>query len=153
MGLKRLRPVDHANGRRSPRYAPLEGPCSSRNSEDSVVGATVLGAAMMAPSLEFHPLANIFPLLEGEPFNELVADIRAHGLREPIVLLSKKILDGRNRHLACLAAQREPLFVDYFGASRPQQAAGGLPGVGRHSASAGGRISPREWRSDKYRNQ
>ena len=28
-------------------------------------------------SLEFHPLANIFPLLEGEEFDQLVESIRA----------------------------------------------------------------------------
>jgi ParB-like chromosome segregation protein Spo0J len=63
----------------------------------------------------FHPLAEIFPLMEGEPFNELVADIRAHGLREPIMLYEGKVLDGCNRQRACLEAGREPLFRDYLG--------------------------------------
>jgi len=58
--------------------------------------------------LEFHPLANIFPLMEGEEFEALVADIGANGQHEPIVLYEGKILDGRNRYRACLAANAEP---------------------------------------------
>jgi len=66
-------------------------------------------------NFEFHPLANIFPLIDGTAFDELVGDIREHGLHEPIVVFEDKILDGRNRYRACEAAGLEPTFTVYTG--------------------------------------
>jgi N6-adenosine-specific RNA methylase IME4 len=65
--------------------------------------------------IEFHPLAAIFPLVEGAEFDEIAADIRKHGLHEPIVVFEDKILDGRNRYRACEAAGIEPTFTVYTG--------------------------------------
>jgi len=57
--------------------------------------------------LEFHPLASVFPLIEGEEFEELVASIAERGVDEPIWLYEDTILDGRNRYRAARAAGRE----------------------------------------------
>ena len=68
--------------------------------------------------IEFHPLANIFPLIEGEDFEKLVADVRQHGLIEPITLLGRQILDGRNRYRACVAAKILPESLDEITATQ-----------------------------------
>jgi hypothetical protein len=69
----------------------------------------------VSDTLSYHPLANIFPLLEGEEFDALVEDIRQHGQRAPIVPYQKQILDGRNRHRACLEAGIACWLEEYDG--------------------------------------
>jgi ParB-like chromosome segregation protein Spo0J len=51
-------------------------------------------------NLGYHRLATIFPLIEGDAFEELKASIKENRIREPIVLFEGKILDGRNRYRA-----------------------------------------------------
>lgn len=65
--------------------------------------------------LEFHPLANIFPIIEGDEFNGLVEDIRAHGVREPIWLYDGQIIDGRNRYRASDIAGVDCPLREYMG--------------------------------------
>lgn len=60
---------------------------------------------------QYHEVANIFPLMSGEEFDELKADIKQNGLLEPIWLHPDGcIIDGRNRHRACLDTGVEPKF-------------------------------------------
>jgi N6-adenosine-specific RNA methylase IME4 len=66
-------------------------------------------------AMQFHPIADVFPLIQGSEFDQLVEDIQQFGLREPIVLLNDMILDGRNRWRACLVAQVEPHFEAFPG--------------------------------------
>jgi phage N-6-adenine-methyltransferase len=66
-----------------------------------------------------HPAAELFPFMSDEELAELAADIRAHGLLEPIVLLDGLVLDGRNRLRACEAAGVQPRFVEWDGSGDP----------------------------------
>ena len=66
---------------------------------------------------EFHEVANIFPMMQGEEFAALKADIETNGLREPIWLHPDgRIIDGRNRYLACCELGIEPEYHTWNGA-------------------------------------
>lgn len=65
--------------------------------------------------MEFHEAANIFPLLEGDEYRKLRDDIKANGLIEPIWTYEGKILDGRNRYIACLDCGVTPKYRQYEG--------------------------------------
>lgn len=65
--------------------------------------------------IEFHPIAELFPMMQGREFEELVEDVRSHGLLEPVWLYEGKVLDGRNRMRACNASGLDPEFREYDG--------------------------------------
>lgn len=72
--------------------------------------------------IPFHPYADLFPLIEGPDFDELVADIRAKRLQSKIEIYQGRIIDGRNRYRACCVIKpdfsrtTDPLcFADYGG--------------------------------------
>ena len=64
---------------------------------------------------ELHPLCSLFPRIVDNDFHALVEDIRANGLREPIILHDGMILDGGNRYRACEVAGVEPNFMTFGG--------------------------------------
>ncbi len=68
--------------------------------------------------MDFHPLAEMLPLMEGDAFAELVADIKEHGLREPVMVFEGKVLDGRNRIRACDEIGIQP-DLEYFKGDDP----------------------------------
>jgi hypothetical protein len=65
----------------------------------------------------FHPLADIFPLMEGDTFDELAGDMQRRGFRPqfPIVTFEDQIIDGRNRARAADKASVEPNYTEFQG--------------------------------------
>jgi len=61
----------------------------------------------------WHEWSNLFPLLAKDELLNLSQDIRIHGLQNEIVLLDGKVLDGRNRLLACTLANVKPRFREF----------------------------------------
>lgn len=62
-----------------------------------------------------HPVADLFPLLEEEEMEALATDIKENGLIHPILILGRKLIEGRNRFLACKKAEIEPRFKELRG--------------------------------------
>lgn len=62
--------------------------------------------------LPVHPAAEKFPMLPDDELQELAADIKTNGLKEPIVVAEVNgetvLVDGRNRREACRLAEVAP---------------------------------------------
>jgi hypothetical protein len=68
-------------------------------------------------NMDFHPIANVWPLMDDDKLSELAEDIRENGLINPIWTYEGKVLDGRNRYKACLLASVKATFTEYKGDS------------------------------------
>ncbi len=65
--------------------------------------------------MKFHPVTNIFPMMSEDEFNDLMENIKKHGLMEPIWAWKGEIIDGRNRYLACTKTGVKPEFREWDG--------------------------------------
>ena len=81
------------------------------DSTSSVGKQFLLNGVHMQP----HELAELFPMMTCTEMQDLVLDIKAKGQLNPIITLQGKILDGRNRYLACQELGIQPVFVEYSG--------------------------------------
>jgi hypothetical protein len=62
--------------------------------------------------LEFHESLKDIPLMPLHERDALADDIAKHKQLFPIILLGGKIIDGRNRYLACLSRNIEPKTIE-----------------------------------------
>lgn len=62
--------------------------------------------------MKFHDASKLFPQMQGEDFEALKRDIKAHGQQEPIYRYEGAILDGRNRLRACKELGLDPWIDD-----------------------------------------
>jgi ParB-like chromosome segregation protein Spo0J len=63
-----------------------------------------------------HPVADLFPMMADDELDELATDIQERGLLHPVVLDHEgRVLDGRNRLVACERVGIEPTFETYDG--------------------------------------
>ncbi len=69
--------------------------------------------------LQLHAACKLFPQIPDDELQQLADDIRANGLRNPVVLLDGKVLDGRNRLAACEIAGVDPRFEKWDGQGSP----------------------------------
>ena len=66
---------------------------------------------------QLHPLCTLFPRMVGAEFDALCSDIKANGLRSPVVIHDGMILDGGNRYRACLEVGIAPDVVEFDGSN------------------------------------
>ena len=66
-------------------------------------------------TIEFHEVANIFPMMSATEFESLKTDIQDNGLLEAIWRHDGKIIDGRNRYQACVETGVTPHFREWDG--------------------------------------
>jgi ParB-like chromosome segregation protein Spo0J len=64
---------------------------------------------------EVHPVASLFPLLEGEAYLQLKKSLEDHGQQQPIIRSKGVLLDGRNRLKILLELGKQPVFEEYEG--------------------------------------
>ena len=63
--------------------------------------------------MKAHKFAQYFPPMPDEQFQELVEDIKANGLIEPITTFEGAILDGVHREKACKLAKVKPRYAEW----------------------------------------
>lgn len=85
--------------------------------------------------MEFHEIANVWPMMSDDDLQSLADDIKERGQLVPIYTYEGKVLDGRNRLRACQLLGIQPRVERYTG-SDPIGFAFSLNEKRRHMSSA-----------------
>jgi len=64
---------------------------------------------------DWHPLAEVFPLMDDDQFQSFVDDIGQRGQRESIKVWNGQVIDGRNRQIAVIWNGHSPDYRDVSG--------------------------------------
>lgn len=77
----------------------------------------IKGWKKLCESKNWHAAASVFPMMgeEDGELDGLKLSIEQQGLLNPVTMLNGKVLDGRNRLLACKLSGIKPQFVDWDG--------------------------------------
>jgi hypothetical protein len=105
-----------ARGDKSTAFAESSSNTSEKaHRQGEAQAADPVAIPLAGTQLQFHPLANIFPMMTDEEVNDLGDDMLKHSQREPIWVHEGKVIDGRNRYSACVLKGIEPRIVEYPG--------------------------------------
>ena len=63
--------------------------------------------------MKLHKFCAVLPSMRDDEFQALKADIKAHGLLEPVVVYEDAILDGRHRHSICEQLGINPDYIQF----------------------------------------
>jgi hypothetical protein len=77
------------------------------------------GAFIVQGDLAIHPIALLLPPMNEAEYKEFKDDILGNGLHNPIILYQDKVLDGRNRYLACKELEIDVWAREWEGGSDP----------------------------------
>jgi hypothetical protein len=113
---KKLTPLRRApRDDKSTASAESSSICEKAQRQGEAQAANPVAVPLAGTQLQFHPLANGFPMMPDEELNDFADDMLKQGQREPIRSYEGKILDGRNRYRACLLKGIEPWIEEYSG--------------------------------------
>lgn len=65
---------------------------------------TVVAIIKPGEKVEIHPIASLFPAMAADELVDLTKDVAEHGVRRPVVFWGGKLIDGRHRLQAAVAA-------------------------------------------------